>query len=410
MASVVRAAVLVTLTCLAGGAVGQGGSESERVVDRARSSVRWLVDFQCPSLGFPPDAKGLESPEQVSAAIQSNWEFASSRIQAIRTVLVTREQVARNLATLKSRPSDSMVRVLEAIDTDIRVTIARVGSALTTWTLANWIEIAQVDPRFAYPTTGTHPLSIHVDRSVKLRSLVQQLERLPGGQEFLSPIPPKFQRCLVIAQNQVVERNSDSIYAAISAAESVASADGISRPYGVVDPSFGGDGAPVPDVIKAQRERVAALREEERRRAEEEARRRAEAERVAREARAAAAARERPAQPFPSPAGNAGSSPQENLRVAAALVDALSSRSVSAALDHMHDDVVMSSPGGQQYGKRQVGNTLQQGFSSGRGASLGSPYLVAGDQVVADVRSQRGSARMVFEFRGGLVSRIRIVR
>lgn len=393
------------LLALAAAAVHAGQAlanpdDGKQSLARSQASLAWLANAECPSLGFPPAAKGLETPEAAAAVRDSNWEFAQGRLEAVRKALATRAQAQQALDRLKSKPSERTLQELAAIDAEIDVTVAKVATALVQHTLANWVHMAMLDPSYPYPPAAPHPLLPYLERERRLSSLIRDFGVVPTGAQSLQPIGAKVRHCLLITQNQIVQRNADSVYAALEKAGTSSAAEAIKQPYAVVDASFTATNVPLPEVIQAHGVRVAALRDEERRRAEEEeARLRAEA--------AAKRGKEggNRAAPAPMPTGS-----QADLQVATAVVRALVGRSVQTALQHMHNDVVLVSPAGTQYGKQQVGSTLQQGFASGRGGSLGEPYFGPGGQVVADVSSQRGAARMIFEISGGLVSRIRIAR
>lgn len=389
---------------LACGAATAQDVADKNAIDRAAASIQWLNNFSCPSVGLALSVKGMQNEAETAAQIDSSWNFVQGRVDALRTSLTQREAVLR-----QAKAGDNYDAQLARFDAQILGTMARVGTSLVNWSLANWVEISRLDAAYPYPTQGPHPLARHVQRNAALGKMANTLARLPGSAEYVQPIVAKFHHCLLVAQNQIVERNADSMRIAMNAATRSSDASQIVPPYGSVDPGFASDAVPMPEVVKTVLAHVATLKERERVAAEEAARRLAEQQRTERE-RAAQQAQRSGTSGGGKPQVAAADPPvdmQARLRAATALVQALSSRSVSDALRHMTDDVLMSSPMGTVQGKQQVSSSLQQAFSSGRSGSLGAPYI-SGSQIMSSVQSPRGTGTMVFGFRDTQVNSLRV--
>lgn len=363
-------------------------------LDKAAASVRWMNEFNCPSLGLPPNVKGMQTETETRAQQESSWAFAQGRLDALRAPLAQREAVLRN-----AKRTDNYDAELARLDAQLTATLARAGTALVNWSLANWIELAKVDASYPYPPQGAHPLDRFLQREARLREFVQAAGRLPGAADYLLPVAAKFRSCLLVMQNQIVERNADSIRIAMNATTRSADVAPIGRSYGVVEASFSGPGVVVPEVITALQAHGDVLKERERVAAEAEAKRLAELARIEEAKRPAA----RPSPSAPEPKTDL----QAQLRTASSLVQALVNRSVGDALRFMHADISLSSPLGRAQGKNQVSSALQQGFASGRGGNIGQPQI-SGGQVVASVQSARGAGTMYFQFQDGLVSSLQI--
>lgn len=380
----------------------QADPADRAALDKAAASLKWLEAFTCPSLGVPLGVRGMQSDEEVAAQQQSSWSFAQTTLEGLRGPLQKREAVLRT-----AKKGDNYEAELARVDAQLTAAMARVGTALVNWSLANWVELSKVEAAYPYPAAGPHPLERFLQRDKQLGELVNIAGRLPGN-EYLQSLAPKFHQCLLQSQNQVVERNADSIRSAANAMKSASEVAPIARSYGVVDASFAGPGVATPEVIRALHAQGEVLKERERVAAEAEANRLAALER-AEEARKAG----RPAlagQPAAAKPGGAPALPanlQAQVKVAAALVQALLGKSINDALKHMHHDITMSSPLGTAQGKPQVASALQRGFSQGGSGSLGQPTVIGG-QVVASVQSARGNATMVFGFTDNLVSSLRI--
>lgn len=359
-------------------------------IEKAKTSLRWLENFSCPALGAPMSVRGMGSEAETAAQMETSWSFAQNALEGLRGPLSRRQTVLRS-----AKPGDNYDAELARMDEQFQVAVARASTALVNWSLANWVDLSRLEGRLDYPLVGPHPLQPYARRLGELNQLTGMAAKLPGN-EYLTPIGGKFRQCLLALQSQFVQRNAGSIRGAVAAATQPAQLDAILQAYGPIDPQFSSGAVPQP--IQEVRDQVALLEDRQRRAAEAEA---------ARQAKAQPGGATRDAK-----AGRAGGPPAASapdlsaeLKVAGAVVKALDNQAAGEALKYMHAEVVLSSPLGQARGKLEVSSALQKGFTSGRSGSIGQPY-VSGSQVVADVQSQRGSGRMLFGFKDGLVSSI----
>ncbi len=375
----------------------------QAAVDKAAGSMKWVGAYQCPTLGLPVTVRGMQTEGEVAAQQQNSWNFAQGQAEALRQPLQQRQSVLAN-----AKPGDNFDAELARIDGQVEAAMARSGTALVNWALANWVEMAKVDSAFTMPATGPNPLKRFADRAQMLSAYATKVGRLPGAGQYVRPVTDKFDRCLIVAQNQVVEANADSIRAAMKTVRSPAEARAVASAYAVSTAGFQAAGIAAPGVMSELDARVAALEEEERVATETSAR-----ELAKRQAEIAAksgpAAGTGGALATGGPAtGPTATDDRTNLRIATTVVKALANRSTADAMKYLHADITMSSPLGSAHGKSEVQSALQRGFSSGNGAgSLGAPRIASG-QIVSAVQSARGSGTMFFGFRDGLVISMQI--
>ncbi len=361
---------LVSCGLLTNQAIAQDGEA------RGRAALTWLQEFECPQLGVPLHINGLETAEQVERLQNDNLNYVRSRREAVNLALRARRQVEREISQSNKRKGKKLQKAFDELDTKINNLGGDVAHVLSQWVMAGYVSISKTEPNTNPLTATSHPLTPFIQKGEVLRS-----EATPFGSGLLV-IGDRWYHCLSEANAALLQIYEPEIMADVEAANSAAALDGVLRKLQV--PGLDNNSPILAQIRSIQ----LAMANEERR---EQERQRATRDAEARKILVAQAKREQ--------------------AIAARYVNFLNANQINDAIKLLTGDVILRTQGSATVQGRQiVAQRMRSAASKGQQVKIGSPRVNGNNIIYVDISGGGRSGRMLFGFRDGLISNIRIVQ
>lgn len=353
-------------------------SDDQAAIKRGQRALDWAQNYSCPAMGSPIVIAGLGSDAEVAAVSSENWAYANSRVAAMAEAVRARRIIEAEFAKDGTKPGSATKARFAELDDAIAATSARTASALTQWMLAQWVAMSKLDGNLALVGQSPHPLAPFVEKSRDLDQIVQ------GFGTALMPLRTKFRDCLAESQGALLEYNAAAIRAAADGAMTPGELDRILARIQIIEPASGSAGAVLATDIRARKSamEVAAAEAQERRRAAASAKLRARLQREAETGRV----------------------------VAARYIAAINAGNIASAVGLLHDGVFLVSPQGNAQGRSTVAERMRKAASEGSGTRPQPPSVDSEYRIYSTISSNRGSGRIYFTVRGGLIEQIRLVQ
>lgn len=394
----IRCFSMIILALLLQGCVsGVGGPNSytsaqSASIEKAKASIKWLQDFPCPVPGATLDVKGMRTPEEIDTAKKDAWSYASNQIAAISSADSIRSRTLRKASQKGKAPTNSLRDDIEELDFEMEAARAKIATALVTWVVANWVEMAKIDPLYPPDSVSAHPLSPYTAAPRELQTMTNQISSKALGADQLAIIPDKYSACAAHMQNQIFEVNGVMVKQRADESSSPAEIGQLLVKYDPMNTGFSATGITPPTVVLEIQRRKKDLENEALRLAEQ--KRREEEEIRRRDAQAAYEIDLKRA--------------NENLPVAKAFIDALTSHNQSQLRELLHDNVSLDTPKGSYSGKSSVVAKLEEN-SHQRGGGISSPSIM-GTQIISVISHPKARLSLFISIQDGLIRQLRIVK
>lgn len=359
----------------AGSAQAQSPDDAAAVA-RGERAVAWIQSYECPRPGRPLTVQSLGTDADIQRALDENWAFMQSSLNARLGATRQRERVVAELQAEGSSGSAAMQRSLTQLDDALRAVDYRVATTAAQWALANYVLMSRAPGDFNILDGRVNPLAEFVP-------VVQALENLTG--QFGEPtqqVYRRFRDCWVAANDVYLDAAGPIVQQRLRSARTVAEVDRILALVTAMPSNPELPGGAV--VAEAQTKRADLIAEAERE---------AERQRAASD-QAARARLEREA--------------NETLSLARRYINAIGSGAVNEASQLLSPNVRLVSPEGNASGRSAVVERMRAAQQRGEQVSMGAPQITSGYRVESRLTSSRGSGTMSFQSSGGLITLIEL--
>ncbi len=368
-----------------GGHRAYNSSQSDSI-SKANASLKWLQEFPCPSVGSNLDVQGMRTREEINAAKLDNWTFVTKQIAAIGSADTVRSRTLVKANQRGVSPSQDFQGDIEDLDHEIEAARAKSTTALTTWVVANWVEMSRIDPFYPPDSASLHPLSSYLSSYKDLQTITRQVST------NATVIPDRYLSCAVSMQNQMFEVNAAMVHKRADESSSPAEIRRLLEKYDAMRTTFVAPGIVPPATVQLIQKRAKDMENEAHRLAEQ--KRREEDEIRRKNAQAA----------YEIDLKHA----KENLPIAEKFISALTNHNQSQMFELLHENVSLSTPKGSYSGKSAVAAKIGESASQ-KGGRIASPSIV-GTDIVSVISHPKATLSLIIRIQDGLVNRLQLVK